>query len=130
MQAPRRRGGHALLPREPSRATRCRGGSTGRRTLAKRRFGLWVIEHRTTGGFIGDCGLTWRNISAPRSWRSAARVLIERQGRGNGVEGACRLPAMRVRPSTQKMITAIINPDNMASRRVAERIGVTVEGAA
>ena len=32
-------------------------------------FGLWAVELKETGAFIGDCGLTMRCIDGERPWR-------------------------------------------------------------
>lgn len=34
-------------------------------------FGLWVLVERSTGRFLGDCGLTVQQIAELTSWRSA-----------------------------------------------------------
>ena len=44
-------------PRAKSRNEAQRWINWSKDNDAKHGFGLWVIEHRTTGDFIGDCGL-------------------------------------------------------------------------
>jgi len=113
-------------PRAKSRNEVQRWINWSKDNYATHGFGLWVIEHRTTGDFIGDCGLTWQNVDGQEVLEVGYHVLPERQGQGLATEGASACLRHGFETLDATMVTAIINPDNMASRRVAERIGMTV----
>lgn len=86
-------------------------------------FGLWIIETHD-GGFVGDCGLTWQNVNGRPELEVGYHVRLELQGRGYATEAAlaCLKYAREVLGTTK--LVAIIHPDNVASRRVAEAIGM------
>lgn len=86
-------------------------------------YGLWVIES-LEGEFLGDCGLTWQEVNGTPALEVGYHVRSVMQGRGFATEAAsaCRDFA---RDQTEEMqLVAIIHPENIASRRVAEKIGM------
>lgn len=87
-------------------------------------FGLWVIETHE-GEFLGDCGLTWQDVNGVATLEVGYHVRADRQGRGHATEAAaaCRDLA-RARVDTTRLV-ALVHPDNTASRRVAEKIGMS-----
>ncbi|UKA50975.1 GNAT family N-acetyltransferase [Arthrobacter sp. FW305-123] len=86
-------------------------------------FGLWIVE-TLDGGFMGDCGLTWQSVNGRPELEVGYHVRRDFQGRGYATEAAlaCLEYARDVVGATQ--LVAIIHPDNTASRRVAERLGM------
>jgi RimJ/RimL family protein N-acetyltransferase len=90
-------------------------------------FGLWIIRSRETGAFIGDCGLTPQEVDGEVETEIGYHVRPEHQGRGYASEAAvaCRDHA-RERLAVRRLI-AIIDPRNVPSQRVAERIGLRHE---
>ncbi|TFD25082.1 GNAT family N-acetyltransferase [Cryobacterium lyxosi] len=93
---------------------------------AEHGYGLWVIETKT-GEFAGDCGLTWQGVNGRPELEVGYHVRTEMQGRGYATEAAqaCRDFARDVLEAAH--LEAIIHPDNIASRRVAEKIGLEFE---
>lgn len=89
-------------------------------------FGLWIIE-TASGQFVGDCGLTWQAVNGRPELEVGYHVRVDMQGRGYATEAAaaCRDFARDVLHAPH--LVAIIHPDNDASRRVAERIGLRYE---
>ncbi|MCR2809054.1 MULTISPECIES: GNAT family N-acetyltransferase [unclassified Microbacterium] len=85
--------------------------------------GLWIIE-TSDGEFVGDCGLTWQDVNGVKRLEIGYHVLPRRQGLGLATEAAaaCRDFA-RDRLGAEEVI-AIVHPDNRASIRVAEKIGM------
>lgn len=90
-------------------------------------FGLWVVELRQTGEFVGDCGLTPQEVEGVTEIEVGYHVRLALQRRGYATEAAaaCRDFA-RDELGLQRLI-AIIHPENIASQRVAEHIGLTLE---
>ncbi|MCR2763331.1 GNAT family N-acetyltransferase [Microbacterium sp. zg.B48] len=85
--------------------------------------GLWIIE-TSDGEFVGDCGLTWQDVNGVKRLEIGYHVLPRWQGLGLATEAAaaCRDFA-RDRLGAEEVI-AIVHPDNRASIRVAEKIGM------
>jgi len=93
---------------------------------AQHGYGLWIIETKA-GKFAGDCGLTWQVVNGRPELEVGYHVRAEMQGRGYATEAAaaCRDFARDVLAA--RHLVAIIHPDNRASRRVAEKIGLEFE---
>lgn len=89
--------------------------------------GLWIIETRD-GEFLGDCGLTRQLVDGVQELEVGYHVRTAMQGRGYATEAAaaCR-DAAREHALAEELV-AIIHPDNGASRRVAEKIGMDRSG--
>lgn len=90
---------------------------------ARHGYGLWIIETHD-GAFIGDCGLTWQEVNAVPRLEVGYHVVTPAQGRGYATEAAtaCRDHARDVLASPE--LVAIIHPENVASERVARKIGM------
>ncbi|MEO7123008.1 MAG: GNAT family N-acetyltransferase [Lacisediminihabitans sp.] len=86
-------------------------------------YGLWIIE-TLAGDFVGDCGLTWQEVNGVKKLEVGYHVAIAVQGRGLATEAAeaCRDFA-RDHTGADELI-AIIHPENRASERVAEKLGM------
>jgi RimJ/RimL family protein N-acetyltransferase len=89
-------------------------------------FGLWIID-TTDGDFVGDCGLTYQAVNGRQELEVGYHVRPELQGMGFATEAAaaCRDFARDVVGATH--LVTIIHPDNTASKRVAEKIGLVYE---
>lgn len=87
-------------------------------------FGLWTLVLKSSGEVIGDCGMITQEIEGAKAteigwhvrrdlWRQGLTTEAARAGRDYGfdrlgVDGLCSL----------------IHPENVASQRVAEKIGM------
>ncbi len=87
-------------------------------------IGLWIIETQD-GEFIGDCGLTWQRVNGRDMLEVGFHTLPAEQGNGFATEAAEACVAEARRRFAPIELTAIIHPDNVASRRVAEKLGMT-----
>lgn len=93
----------------------------------ERGFGLWALELRGTSEFIGDCGLTPQTVQGVTDVEIGWHTKRVHWSKGLATEAAtaCRDYAL-LRLGLSRLIS-IIHPDNVASRRVAEKIGMKVE---
>ena len=89
-------------------------------------FGLWIVETHS-GEFVGDCGLTWQLVDGRRELEVGYHVRHDLQGRRIRDRGRAGLPRLRRWQLGEPHLVAIIHPDNVASQRVAEKIGLTLE---
>jgi RimJ/RimL family protein N-acetyltransferase len=92
-------------------------------------FGLWAVILRSTGEFVGDCGLTLQRIddSDTDEVEVGYHVRASLQGVGYATEAASAARNFaRDRLGLHRLI-AIINPANLPSQGVARKIGLKPE---
>jgi ribosomal-protein-alanine N-acetyltransferase len=88
--------------------------------------GLWAMILKSSGDLIGDCGLTVQEVEGAHEIEIGYHVRRDLWGQGFATEAAracrdygfARLPVER--------IISLIRPENLPSRRVAEKNGMTV----
>jgi RimJ/RimL family protein N-acetyltransferase len=96
----------------------------------ERGFGLWAVEEKSSGAFIGRIGLLYHEDWTEGEHKTEVGWLIERSrwGRGLATEGA----RVSVRHGFETLglerIISIALPENVASRRVMEKAGLTFRG--
>jgi ribosomal-protein-alanine N-acetyltransferase len=90
-------------------------------------FGLWAVVEVATGELAGRCGLLRSEIGG--RMETEISYLLDRRhwGRGFASEAAAAVLAHGFGALGMGRIVAVIDPRNLASRRVAERIGMTYE---
>jgi len=87
--------------------------------------GMWAVEHRETGEFLGMIG-----FADPEGWPGCelAWTLARRfWGHGYATEGAEAALAHAFTVWQKERVISLIHPENRASIRVAERLGETLE---
>lgn len=90
-------------------------------------WGLWAAELKETGDFLGFIGLSRPTFEAPFTpcvevgWRLAARF----HGRGFATEGAQAAVSYAFGTLGLEELVAFTVPDNLPSRRVMEKLGMT-----
>ncbi len=94
---------------------------------ARSGFGLWAVIHIEDGQLIGYCGLSEWDIEGAHEVEVGYRLDPEYWGRGLATEAAeAALEYARNRLGLSRVI-AIIEAENVASIRVAEKIGMRLE---
>ncbi|HEX7313156.1 MAG TPA: GNAT family N-acetyltransferase [Pyrinomonadaceae bacterium] len=90
-------------------------------------FGLWAVVLREDGRLIGRCGLIHQPIEGAREVEVS--YLLDRHywGRGLATEAARAVVRHGFEKYKFPRIVALINPENVASVRVAEKIGMKHE---
>ncbi len=97
-----------------------------RQRYTKDGHGLWAMILKASGELIGDCGLVVQEIDGSTEIEIGYHVRRDHWGQGFATEvaRACRdfgfahLPVVR--------LVSIIRPENLASRRVAEKNGMVI----
>jgi ribosomal-protein-alanine N-acetyltransferase len=89
-------------------------------------FGLWAMVLKETGELVGDCGLTVQEVDGEDMVEVGWHVQRILWGRGLATEAgaACRDHAFDTVGLDR--IVSLIRPANVASCRVAEKLGMTV----
>ncbi len=90
-------------------------------------FGLWVLDLCATGEFVGQCGLTMQDFDGVPELEVGYHVSPPFQRRGFATEAARATRDWAQSQLAASRLAAIVHPDNIASRRVAERIGLAPE---
>jgi ribosomal-protein-alanine N-acetyltransferase len=90
-------------------------------------FGLWIIEERSTGTFLGTAGPTEQIVEEQREVELGWHVRKERWGEGIAVEAAAASRDWAWEHLDLDHLIALVRPENRPSARVAERIGMRVD---
>ncbi|MBE7471715.1 MAG: GNAT family N-acetyltransferase [Anaerolineae bacterium] len=90
-------------------------------------YGLWATIYKETGEFIGRCGLLPWTIEE-RQEVEVAYLLDKRYwGQGLATEAAAAIRDYAFAHLPISRLICLVDPENEASRRVAQKIGMTLE---
>jgi RimJ/RimL family protein N-acetyltransferase len=90
-------------------------------------LGLWATIHKDTGKFIGRCGLLPWTIDSQREVEVAYTIAQEYWGQGLATEAAQAITDYAFHHLQLSRLICLIDAQNIASQRVAEKIGMTYE---
>ena len=85
-------------------------------------FSLWVVEDRSTGTILGDCGL--KQLEEGPEIEVGYRFARANWGRGYATEAAAASVRYGFDALGLARIVAVVEPPNVASRHVLEKIGL------
>jgi [ribosomal protein S5]-alanine N-acetyltransferase len=88
--------------------------------------GLWAMVLKSSGEVVGDCGLTRQTVDGAEEIEIGYHLRRDLWGQGLAPEaaGACRDYGFE-RLGAEQLI-ALIRPANLPSRRVAEKVGLSL----
>jgi RimJ/RimL family protein N-acetyltransferase len=90
-------------------------------------FGLWIVEDRATGEFLGTVGPALQTVESVDEVEIGWHVRPERKGQGIAPEaGAASRDWVFANLDVDHVISLIL-PENVPSARVAEKLGMRVE---
>ena len=90
-------------------------------------LGLWATIHKETGRFIGRCGLLPWTIGGRQEVEVAYTIAQDFWGQGLATEAAQAILQYGFEQLHLTRLISMIDPVNQASRRVAEKMGMTLE---
>jgi RimJ/RimL family protein N-acetyltransferase len=90
-------------------------------------LGLWATIHKGTGRFIGRCGLLPWTIEGQQEIEVAYTITRAFWGQGLASEAAGTILQYAFNTLKLHRLVCLIDPDNIASQRVAEKIGMSPE---
>lgn len=90
-------------------------------------LGLWATIHKKTGRFIGRCGLLPWTIDQREEVEVAYLLAREYWGQGLGTEAAQAILDYGFGKLQLSRLVSLIDGENLASIRVATKIGMTFE---
>lgn len=95
-----------------------------------RGHGFWALELKSSGDYVGHAGLLAQVVDDVPETEIAYWIAREHWGRGLATEAAIASRDYGFRSLGRARLISIIHPDNRASRRVAEKVGLRVEKSA
>ena len=98
-----------------------------RKSYAENGYGLYAMALKATGKVIGDCGHARQEVDGATEIEIGYHVLRELQGQGYATEAARACAEYGFEKLGAEKLISLIRPENLPSRRVAEKIGMKVE---
>jgi len=91
-------------------------------------YGLWALVNKGTGVFVGQCGLILqRDVDGIDEIEVAYLLVRKYWGNGFATEAAAACRDFAFSKLACKRVISLIDPNNLASLRVAERNGLEYE---
>lgn len=90
-------------------------------------YDLWPLVEKSTGQVVGNCGLLPKRIDERDEIELVYVISRDRWGLGYATEIARGLEEYAFETLDLKRIVSLIDPDNGASQRVAEKVGMKLE---
>ncbi len=93
----------------------------------KHGFGLWIASWKETDEFAGQCGLVRQEVEGSPETEIGYLFLRRFWRQGLATEAACACRDYGLTVLGRSRLVSLINPANTPSRRVAEKVGMTLE---
>jgi len=90
-------------------------------------LGLWATVHKVSGNFIGRCGLLPWTIEGRQEVEVAYTIARSYWGQGLATEAARAILNYGFEKLHLTRMVSLIEPGNIVSQRVAEKIGMSFE---
>ena len=97
-----------------------------RRRYAEYGHGLWAMILKSSGELIGDCGLTVQNVDGANEVEIGYHVRRDLWGQGLATEAARACRDLGFARLKVERLISLIRPENLQSRRVAEKNGMSI----
>lgn len=94
---------------------------------ARPELGLWTTIHKETGAYLGRCGLLPWTIDGQNEVEVAYLISQAHWGQGFGTEAALALRDYGFYTLNIPRLLCLIDAENVASIKVAEKIGMVFE---
>jgi ribosomal-protein-alanine N-acetyltransferase len=88
--------------------------------------GLWAIDLKSSSEMIGDCGLTLQEVDGEPLPEIGYHLRRDAWGHGYATEAARACKDYGFAQLKTDVLISLIRPENLPSRRVAERNGMTI----
>ncbi len=89
-------------------------------------YGLFAVLLKKTGELIGDCGLIWQDVEGKKELEVGYHFRREHWGHGYATEAAKACIDFAFENAGVDHVISLIRPENVPSRRVAERNGLRI----
>ena len=91
------------------------------------KYDLWVVADKQSGALLGHCGFIDKEVDGQIEYDISYFFAPKYWGKGYASEMAMALKEYAFGDLGLTRIVALINPENVASAKVAKRIGMTLE---
>ncbi len=88
--------------------------------------GLWAMVLKSSGEVVGDCGLTRQTVDGVEEIEIGYHLRRDLWGRGLAPEAAAACRDYGFERLGAERLISLIRPANLPSRRVAEKIGLSL----
>ena len=88
--------------------------------------GLWAMARKSPGELIGDCGIIRQEVEGEHLYEVGYHLRRDFWGQGLATEAAIACRDWAFANLKTDRVISLIRPENLASRRVAERNGMKV----
>ena len=113
---------------EPFDATRTKAWiERNVRNYSEHGFGLWALVHKEEDKVVGDCGLSLQQVGGDAELEIGYRILRSHWNQGLATEAASACRDYVFDELRRDRVISWMRPENIASRRVAEKIGMRLE---
>jgi len=90
-------------------------------------YGLFAVTLKNSEEVIGDCGIIKQNVEGETAMEVGYHFHRDQWGRGYATEAARACMGLAFQSFGADRVISLIRPENLPSRRVAERNGMKVE---
>ena len=97
-----------------------------RRRYQEHGHSLWGMVLKSSGELIGDCGLAMQNVEGQNEIEIGYHVRRDHWKQGYATEAARACRDYGLAQLKAPRLISLIRPENIASRRVAEKNGMTI----
>ena len=94
---------------------------------AEHRYGLWIVEERAAGGFLGTVGPTLQVVEGVEEVELGWHIRKDRWGEGIAPEAAVASRDWCWANLDVDHLISLVRPENDPSARVAEKIGMHLD---
>jgi ribosomal-protein-alanine N-acetyltransferase len=89
--------------------------------------GLRAVVFKSSGEMIGDCGPVWQEVEGKRELEVGYHIRRDQWGRGYATEAARVVMEYAFEKFPVERLISLIRPENIPSRRVAEKNGLRID---
>jgi RimJ/RimL family protein N-acetyltransferase len=90
-------------------------------------LGFCAVVEKASGRVIGDCGLTKKEVEGRDEVELVYLFAADSWGKGYATEAASAMRDYALESLSLRRLIALIDPENAASARVAEKVGMRFE---
>jgi RimJ/RimL family protein N-acetyltransferase len=94
---------------------------------AKYGVGLWIVEDKATGDFLGQCGIVPQEVDGEIKMEIGYLFVRRAWGKGYATEAATACKKFGFEQLNESEMISLVDVHNIPSAKVAERIGMSVK---
>jgi RimJ/RimL family protein N-acetyltransferase len=94
---------------------------------AKYGVGLWIVEDKATGDFLGQCGIVPQEVDGDIKMEIGYLFVRRAWGKGYATEAATACKKFGFEQLNESEMISLVDVYNIPSSKVAERIGMSVK---